>query len=146
MMCKWFEDLYSILNAMGICFFPAGFVLALGPTHLARLYSAATGRDTFPRELMQYGEKIFTLMKAYNIRQGMARKDDNWPDRFYQEPLPDGPARGAVLSRKTIDAVLDKYYGLRGWDPKTDLPFREKLIELGLRDIAGDLVKLGKLP
>lgn len=145
-MVKWFEDLYSILNCVGICFFPAGFTLALGPTHLARLFSACSGRDTSPQDVMNYGEKIFNLLKAHNIRQGLTRKDDNWPDRFYEESLPDGPAKGARLSRNTIEQLLNEYYGLRGWDIKTGIPSERKLIELGLGDIASDLLKLGRLP
>ncbi|MFC1908935.1 aldehyde ferredoxin oxidoreductase family protein [Chloroflexota bacterium] len=146
MMCKWFEDLYSVINALGVCFFPAGFRLAVGPTHLSKLFSACTGWDTTPQDMMKYGEKIFTLLKAYTIRHGLTRKDDTWPDRFYTEPLPEGPAKGAVLSRDTIEQLLDEYYKLRGWHQATGLPPREKLIELGLPDIADELLKMGKLP
>ena len=95
---------------------------------------------------MNSGERVFNVLKAYNVRQGLSRKDDNWPDRFYDEPLPDGPAKGAKLSRQTIDGLLDEYYALRGWDQKTGLPFENKLKELGLIDIASDLAKRGLLP
>ena len=60
--------------------------------------------------------------------------------------MPEGPAKGAILSRDTIDKLLDEYYELRGWDKKTGLPTKEKLIELGLDDIANDLFEQGKLP
>ena len=95
---------------------------------------------------MRFGEKVFTILKAYNIRQGLTRKDDSWPDRFFNEQMPEGPAKGAILSRDTIEQVLDEYYELRGWDKKTGLPGAEKLNELGLYDIVADLQKLGKLP
>jgi aldehyde:ferredoxin oxidoreductase len=143
MMVKWFEDLYSFLNAAGVCFFPSGFALAWGPTHLSRLISACNGWDMTPQEVMNSGERIFNILKAYNIRKGLSRKDDNWPDRFYEEPLPDGPAKGARLSRENIDGLLDEYYSIRGWDKSTGLPSQSKLIELGLKDIAGDFVKRG---
>ena len=146
LMCKWFEDLYSVINALGLCFFPSGFRLAVGPTHLSRLFSACTGWDTTPQDIMKFGEKVFTLLKAYTARQGLTRKDDTWPDRFFTEPLPEGPAKGAVLSREVIDQLLDEYYQLRGWDERSGLPTEGKLTELGLHDIADDLVKLGKLP
>lgn len=146
MMVKWFEDLYSFLNAAGVCFFPSGFTLAWGPTHLSKLISACTGCDVTPQAVMTSGERVFNVLKAYNVRQGLSRKDDNWPDRFYDEALPDGPAKGAKLSRQTIADLLDEYYTLRGWDKKTGLPFERKLVELGLQDIANDLVKRGRLP
>lgn len=146
LMCKWFEDLYSAANALGLCFFPAGFSLAWGPTHFSKLFSACTGWDTTPKDIMKLGEKIFTLLKAYPMRQGLARKDDTWPDRFFNESLPEGPAEGVVLSRDTIDRVLDEYYELRDWDKKTGLPTKEKLRELGLHDVADDLLRQGRLP
>jgi aldehyde:ferredoxin oxidoreductase len=146
LMCKWFEDLYSILNALGLCFFPSGFNLALGPTHISKLFSAGTGWDTTPQDIMKLGERLFNLLKAYPTRQCLDRKDDHLPGRFYTEPLPEGPARGTVLSRETVDQLLDEYYGLRGWDKKSGLPTEEKLLELGLGSLVDDLRKLGKLP
>lgn len=146
MMCRWFEDLYSLVNALGLCFFPSGFKLALGPTHLSKLFSACTGWDTTPEDIMKSGERVFTLLKAYTVRQGLTRKDDTWPERFYTEPLPEGPAKGAVLSRDTIQRLLDEYYDLRGWDRRSGLPTKRKLTELGLGDVADELIKLGKLP
>jgi len=145
LMCRWFEDLYSVVNALGLCFFPSGFRLAVGPTHLSKLYSACTGWDTTPEDIMKFGEKLFTLLKAYTIRQGLSRKDDTWPDRFFEEPLPEGPAKGAVLCRNEIGQLLDEYYELRGWDKALGLPTEQKLIQLGLRDIAHELITLDKL-
>ncbi|MFC1869738.1 aldehyde ferredoxin oxidoreductase family protein [Chloroflexota bacterium] len=146
LMCRWFEDLYSLDNALGMCFRASGSRIALGPTYLSRLFSAGTGWDTTPEDMMKLGEKVFTLLKAYTIRQGLTRKDDTWPDRFFTEPLPEGPAKGAMLSRDTINRLLDEYYELRGWDKKSGLPAKDKFTGLGLGDIADDLSKLGKLP
>jgi aldehyde:ferredoxin oxidoreductase len=35
--------------------------------------------------------------------------------------------------------MLSAYYEARGWDGETGKPLRQKLIELGLRDVADDL-------
>ena len=141
--CKYLQDLYQLQNALGV---GQSGRLSIGPTYLSRLYSAYTGFDTTPEGMWQIGERVFNLFKAYAVRQGQSRKDDNVPDRFYDEPLPDGPCKGAVLSRTTIDKVLDEYYEARGWDKQSGLPTAWKLNELGLGDIASDLSKLGKLP
>jgi aldehyde:ferredoxin oxidoreductase len=145
MMCKWFEDLYSICNALGFCFFTVGSRLAWGPTYISKLFSACTGRDTTPQDMMVIGEKVFTLLKAYTIREGFTRKDDALPERFYREPMPEGPAKGAVLSREEVEHVLDEYYDLRGWDKTTGLPTWKKLSDLGLQDLADDLQRLEKI-
>ena len=111
----------------------------LGPTYLSKLFSACTGWDTTPQDIMKFGEKIFTLLKAHTVRQGLTRKDDTWPDRFYTEPLPEGPAKGTVFSRDAIERLLDEYYELRGWDKTLGIPTREKLIQLGLPGVVDAL-------
>ena len=139
MMTKWFEDLYTVANALGMCIFPIGVFLALGPTRLSKLLSACNGWEISPSELVQIGERIFTLMKAHLVRKGLTRKDDDWPRRFYAESLPEGPAKGSLLSKDTMDRVLEEYYELRGWDKRSGDPTKEKLFEIGLKEIAGDL-------
>ena len=46
----------------------------------------------------------------------------------------------------TVERLLNEYYELRGWDLATGIPTKEKLIELGLDDVAAELGALGKLP
>ena len=94
---------------------------------------------------MEMGEKVYTLHKAYTIREGLTRKDNAWHDRFYSEPFPEGSAKGYVLSRKEVDDTLDEYYELRGWDKERGLPSAKKLNDLGLQDIAQDLLRHGKI-
>ncbi len=146
LLCRWFEDLTSLLNSLGLCFFPSSTNLALGPSHLAKLWSACTGWDTTPEEIMAAGERVFNLFKAYSVRQGLTRKDDTWPDRFFTESLPEGPSRGAVLSRDEIERRLDEYYELRGWGLETGIPGRATLERLGLKQVADDLEQKYGLP
>jgi aldehyde:ferredoxin oxidoreductase len=146
MMVKWFEDLHMVVDSLGLCFFASHMRLALGPAHLSRLFSTYTGLETSAPEMMKAGERIFNLFKAYTAREGLSRSHDGFPDRFYREPLPEGPSTGSVLSREKMSQVLDEYYEFRGWDSDRGIPLRERLIELGLADIADDLAKRGKLP
>ena len=113
---------------------------------MSRLYSACTGRDTDPEEMIRIGERILTILKAFTIREGLSRKDDTLPARFFEEPLPEGPAKGMVLSRESIERFLDEYYELRGWDKKTGLPTAVKLDSLGLSDLGADLKAHRRLP
>ena len=41
---------------------------------------------------------------------------------------------------------MDEFYELRGWDPVTGWPRRKKLEELGLKDVADELARIGRLP
>jgi aldehyde:ferredoxin oxidoreductase len=144
-MTIWFENLCSALNALGMCFFSAISLLTIGPTSLSRLFSSATGWDVSPQEMMIIGERIFAVLKGYEVREGLTRKDDSWPERFYEEPMPEGPAKGITISREEMAEKLSEYYKLRGWSVETGVPPHEKFVELGLHDIADDLSRLGKL-
>jgi aldehyde:ferredoxin oxidoreductase len=35
--------------------------------------------------------------------------------------------------------MLPKFYEMRGWDPVSGKPLKQKLLELGLEDVAEDL-------
>jgi aldehyde:ferredoxin oxidoreductase len=48
------------------------------------------------------------------------------------EPIPEGPAKGRYCSKADLDALLDTFYALRGWD-QNGIPTKEKLTELGLK-------------
>lgn len=142
-LVKWHGDYTAIFNSLGLCMMPTNYSHAMGPTHFAQLYSACTGWEVTASEIMERGERIFNLMKAYSVREGLTRKEDDWPERFYQEPWPTGPLKGRVASREEIDRLLDEYYELRGWDKKKGVPTRRTLVELGLGYVADELIKLG---
>jgi len=140
----WLEKLHAIFNSLGVCLMSAGCWLPMGPTHYAKLYSALTGWETTPQELMITGDKIFNLMKCYNVREGITAEDDTWPKRFFEEPIPDGSFKGSLLDKNQFKRILEEYYGLRGWQKSTSIPTKEKLIELGLDDAAEELERMGK--
>jgi aldehyde:ferredoxin oxidoreductase len=88
--------------------------------------------------------ELLTLTRAFNAREGMTRKDDVLPKRL-MEPLPDGPLAGKPLTEEMLDSTLDNYYELRGWDRKTGIPTKAKLETIGLKFVAEELERLGKL-
>jgi aldehyde:ferredoxin oxidoreductase len=48
------------------------------------------------------------------------------------EPVPEGPMKGSLVSKETLEGLKDDYYAYRGWDRKTGNPTKAKLTELGL--------------
>jgi aldehyde:ferredoxin oxidoreductase len=90
--------------------------------------------------LFNVGERIYNLERAFNIREGFSRKDDAFPLRITTEPLKNaGPSEGQVLRKP--DALLDEYYRVRGWN-ENGVPARDKLKELGLEEIIGDIAQV----
>ena len=66
----------------------------------------------------------------------MTRAHDTLPDKMLKQPMPDGTAKGEVVD---LDYMLERYYELRGWDRVTGRPTQEKLLDLGLAEMAQDL-------
>ena len=144
-MVKWYEQVTTMTNALGLCIFASVVWAAIGPSLMARLYSSATGLETTPEELRKAADRVSNLMKAFNVREGWTRKDDDWPALFYEEPFPGKTLNGALLSRKEVNRLLDDYYEVRGWDQQTGLPTRETLLKLGLDSAADELTGLGRI-
>jgi aldehyde:ferredoxin oxidoreductase len=140
-MTKWYEEVSSVINALGLCLMDQTMLKhKSGPTYYSQMLSSCIGKEITPRDLMEIGERIYNLQKMYLVIHGFSRKDDDWPDRFYEEGIPEGPSKGAVLHREEIDQVLDDYYALRGWNYR-GIPKKETLTRLGLQELIEDLPK-----
>lgn len=96
----------------------------------AKMLTAATGWDVTPTEIDKIGERIYNIERAFNVREGATKKTDCPPPRAFIEE---------VTSHEAIERMLNRYYRLRGWDLKTGIPSRSKLIELGLDYVADEL-------
>ncbi|MBA7656504.1 putative oxidoreductase YdhV [subsurface metagenome] len=102
------------------------------------LYTLTTGIEMTPDELKKTGERIWNLKKAFNIREGWTRKDDTLPPRIMKDPIPEGVAKGHLIKKKDLEFLKDAYYKARGWTKDGMIP-KEKLVELGLDDIAKEV-------
>lgn len=116
----------ALWNSAVLCCFP-GFGMSL--KELCQLVNAATGFD-YPtvKDFEGMGERINTLCRLFNVREGLSRAQDTLPARNLNQPLPGGPARGQVVD---LDPLLDEYYDLMGWD-RSGIPSPETLARLGL--------------
>jgi aldehyde:ferredoxin oxidoreductase len=116
----------ALYNSAVLCHFPS-FGMTL--KELYQLVNATTGfQYSDVHEFENIGERINTLCRMFNIREGFSRDHDTLPERNLRQPMPDGPARGQVVE---LDPMLDEYYALMGWD-KNGIPPTSNLAELGL--------------
>ncbi len=100
----------ALYNSAVLCHFPS-FGMTL--KELYQLINATTGFEIADvHEFEQIGERINTLCRLFNTREGFARAQDTLPERNLRQPLADGPARGQVVE---LDPMLDEYYALMGW-------------------------------
>lgn len=96
------------------------------------LLHATTGWGPNSTELNKIGERICSMERIFNVKEGISRKDDTLPYRVMWEEVPHGPLKGARTPAEKLDEMLDNYYQLRGWD-ETGIPRREVLSGLGLQ-------------
>jgi aldehyde:ferredoxin oxidoreductase len=101
---------------------------------LVRLLSEATGWSSDIVWWQRTGERIFALKRAFNNRLGVQRGNDRLPERLLI-PMSNG-SRGRT---PRMDKLIEEYYAARDWDWRTGRPSREKLISLGLSEIADEL-------
>jgi aldehyde:ferredoxin oxidoreductase len=142
-MVAWFENYNAVLDSLGLCklAYKVGWI---HPFDLAQALSSATGISYDFKKLLECGERICNVEKAFNARLGLNRKDDTVPVRFLEEPISAGPRKGEHLG-SVLPKMLDDYYEARGWDKETGLPKRSKLESLGLKEIADELEGMGRL-
>ncbi|GAB6860408.1 aldehyde ferredoxin oxidoreductase family protein [Haloplanus litoreus] len=102
---------------------------------------AAVGLDYDRDSLAAVGERIWTLVRLFNVREGFGRADDSLPALF-EDPLPDGPAAGRTVDREAFETMLDAYYAARGWSVD-GVPTAETAGRLGLASVVDDGTPLG---
>jgi aldehyde:ferredoxin oxidoreductase len=124
------QDWRTVFNAVVMCIFAN-----VEPEIQVKLINAACGLDWTVTDLMKAGERAWNLKRAINNRMGLTAANDTLPKALLT-PFPDGGSAGYVPD---LEGMLFTYYEARGWDEKTGKPTREKLVELGLEDVAKDL-------
>jgi aldehyde:ferredoxin oxidoreductase len=130
------EDALTMFDCIGACKFMG---ILLPAEDYVDLISHGTGWDFGVGEFRKSGERIYNLMRAFCVREGITREADILPPRLMEDPLPEGPAKGMVIDRDTLESLKNGYYELRGWDMDTGKPLPEKLRELGLDFLIEDL-------
>ncbi|MFQ6015204.1 MAG: aldehyde ferredoxin oxidoreductase family protein [Anaerolineae bacterium] len=124
------QDWRSVYNALVMCIF-----CNPEPEDTTALLSAATGWEYSLDDLMTTGERIWNLKRAFNNRLGLSSANDKLP-RLLLQPLSEGGTEGNVPE---LELMLQEYYQYRNWDPVTGKPTNDKLLALGLKDVAEDL-------
>jgi len=124
--------LNALYDSLGACVFG---VVARGIVpldDLVELVRAVTGWHTSLWELVKSGERVNTMARLFNLREGIGREQDRLPETFFR-PFVGGPLDGKnALDKRAFDQAIQAYYSMAGWDPETGIPTDGKIHELGL--------------
>ncbi len=95
-MCRFYRDLLQWDN-------------------LSDIIKAATNLRMDSEALSQMGNRIISLTRAFNYREGFTKEADSLPARFHDQPI-----GGEVISREALARMVADYYQARGWDTEGD--------------------------
>ena len=124
-LVKAFQDATAVFDSAGICLFTS-FAWTLDD--VSPQIDAACEGDWSADNLLEVGERIWTLERKYNMDAGFTGKDDNLPARLLKDAAKAGPAEGKVNG---LDVMLPEYYQVRGWT-EDGVPSNETLERLAL--------------
>lgn len=123
---------YSIL----VCDF-----LPFNQKDIVKAFEGVTGINFSEDDYLEAGERIWNLIRLFNIREGFTRKDDTLPYRMFNEylELPKGiyEIDKVIIEKKKFDKALDDYYEYRGWT-SNGYPSLNKLKELEIDNFVLD--------
>jgi len=107
------------------------------PKLMLECFNATTGWNWTLEDAFTIGRRIVNTLRLFNIRHGL-RKEDERPSARYGSVPVDGPAKDVNIMEKW-DWMVENYYTIMGWDPKTGKPLPETLEKLDLGELIKDL-------
>jgi aldehyde:ferredoxin oxidoreductase len=126
---------WLVINASGLCLHISTMVD--GAQYAADFLAAVTGWQRSLKEVLKCGECIEVMRHAFNLREGDNPINRKVHGRIIgQPPQKEGPLAGVSAD---LDAQVYWNLGAMDWDRVTAKPSRERLMELGLNDVADQL-------
>jgi aldehyde:ferredoxin oxidoreductase len=96
-------------NSSGFCIFGGN----APPGSVKRQIEAATGFSYSPMEWLALGLRIYNMRHAFNLREGMRRKDFTLSQRMIESNPPDeGPIAGIKVDNELL---ADNFFNAMGW-------------------------------
>ncbi|MHA2396075.1 MAG: aldehyde ferredoxin oxidoreductase C-terminal domain-containing protein, partial [Candidatus Thorarchaeota archaeon] len=127
------RDIKILRDSLIVCHFT--YHLPLTHDQNITMVRGATSIDYNRESISLFAQRVETLARLFNIREGISREDDVLPPRFWESET-HGPAKGmkAFVNEEDFEKSLDKYYDLRGWG-KDGVPTKETIKKLGLSSL-----------
>jgi len=129
-MAAKYQNFKDLFDSVLMCKFSG-----ITATQLAEFINGITGWNYSTDDLCTIGERSIDIKRAISNKLGVTRQHDKMP-KISIAPMPQGSTAG---KSPDMDVLLREYYEYRQWDWDSGKPKRDKLIELGLNDVANDL-------
>jgi len=127
-----FNARYNGIRQFDDCLGTCRFV-SPAPKLVLACFNAATGFEWTLEDAWKVGRRIVNLLRVFNLRHGLKLEDERPSTRYGSIPV-DGPAEGVDIMAKW-DQMVENYYQLMGWNPKTGWPLPQTLKDLDLAEL-----------
>ena len=77
------------------------------------MVKAITGWEYTEQELKETANRIISITRIFNAREGATKKEDRLPARFYSEKVNNDEDS---ITPEELTLMVDEYYLLRGWN------------------------------
>jgi aldehyde:ferredoxin oxidoreductase len=127
-------EMIHVLNSAGLCMFA---YLSYEWEFVPDFLTAVTGWDIDTDECYRIGERVANIRHAFNLREGQNPIQFEVPKRLLGDPpQTEGNVRNITVD---IDTQVRDLCEVMDWDPVTAVPSKERLLALGLTEVASDL-------
>jgi aldehyde:ferredoxin oxidoreductase len=129
-MTALMQNYMAVFNALGLCKFL--FFARVSHETLCKWLKGLAGWDLTSEDLMEVGDRLYNLKRAYNVLLGVNAERDVVPPRILENLRPGKPVSEGS---KLFFHMRKEYYEARGWN-ENGIPTREKLLSLDLESAA----------
>jgi aldehyde:ferredoxin oxidoreductase len=117
------------VNTSGACLFGIDSM----PLDFVGCMNAITGWGLDYAEIIETGNRITTLLHAFNLREGFKPEDFQLPERARgNPPLPTGRLEGVTIDS---EGLKQQFYEAMGFDVLTGAIDKDQIVALGLQDV-----------
>ncbi len=125
-----------LINTTGCCMF-IELVGGNAMKYITGFMKAVTGWDRGEEELFKAAERVVNMRHVFNLREGINPLEYKVPPRIIgRPPQTEGPLIGVTVD---IEEQISRGLDSLDWDRTTTKPSKQKLLALGLDDVADDL-------
>ncbi|UCE36117.1 MAG: aldehyde ferredoxin oxidoreductase family protein [Thermoplasmata archaeon] len=112
------DNIFAAIDSLGICkFICHGFNSPhfVDYNWMKKLIHCASDWAFKEKDIQEIGKRVIDIERMFNNREGISRKHDTLPKRYFDDPMPLKVAKGHHIDRKEFDSLLTRYYKIRGW-------------------------------
>jgi aldehyde:ferredoxin oxidoreductase len=112
------DNIFAAIDCLGICkFICHGFNSPhfVDYKWMKKLIHCASGWTFNEKDIQEIGKRVIDIERMFNNREGISRKDDTLPKRYFDDPMPLKLSKGHHIDRKEFDKMITRYYKIRNW-------------------------------